>query len=506
MSAVQPVAVYALRVPPGAMVQAVPNAAASFRISMAAIDPDEAPEYEDDQDSSKPSRSTLKIVRGPPGLLDEDDEDDEDYSDEDEEDSDDEEESNGGPSDKEKARKLKAAAALKDLEDAMEEDDEEEDDEEDFDLKAAISKLIKGKGPALDDEDSESEDDEEDFDLKAAISKLIKGKGPALDDEDSESEEGLELDESVICTLSPSQNYQQPLGITVCEGEPVFFKVTGNHTVFLTGNYVIGLDEHNHDHDHDEEEDDYDLSPDEDELDMEDLLAMQDGDESDDLDDIEDPRITEVESEDEAPKLVESKKGKNKRAAEDEVSLDDLMAKANKAKSTKAEEPALTKAQQKKLKKNNGDAAAVEPKKDAKKEAKTDKKVQFAKNLEQGPTPSGDKPTGTLGVKEIRGVKMDDKKLGKGVAAKSGNTVAMRYIGKLEDGKVFDSNKKGKPFTFKLGKGEVIKGWDIGVAGMAVGGERRISIPPSLAYGKKALPGIPANSKLIFDVKLLEIK
>ncbi|KAJ5773357.1 hypothetical protein N7457_008253 [Penicillium paradoxum] len=489
MSAVQPVAVYALRVPPGATVQAVPNAAASFRVSMAAIDPDETPEYEGDEDSSKPSRSTLKIIRAPPGLeLDEDDEDDEDYSDE-EEDSEDEEESNGGPSDKEKARKLKEAAALKDLEDAMDEDDDEEDDE--------------------------------DFDLKAAISKLIKGKGPALDDEDSESEEGLELDENVICTLSPSQNYQQPLDITVCEGEPVFFKVTGNHTIYLTGNYVIGLDEghdHDHDHDHDDEdEDDYDLSPDEDELDMEDLLAMQDDDESDDLDDMEDPRITEVESEEEAPKLVETKKGKNKRAAEDEVSLDDLMAKASKAKSTKAEEPVLTKAQQKKLKKNNGDAAAVEPKevkkevkkdakKEEKKEAKTDKKVQFAKNLEQGPTPSGDKPTGTLGVKEIRGVKIDDKKLGKGVAAKSGNVVSMRYIGKLENGKVFDSNKKGKPFTFKLGKGEVIKGWDIGVAGMAVGAERRISIPPSLAYGKKALPGIPANSKLIFDVKLLEIK
>ena len=238
---------------------------------------------------------------------------------------------------------------------------------------------------------------------------------------------------------------------------------------------------------------------------MDELMAMQEDDDSDDLDDMEDPRITEVESEEEAPKLVESKKGKNKRAAEEEASLDEQMAKASKAKSTKAEEPALTKAQQKKLKKNNGDAAAVEPK-EAKKEAKTDKKVQFAKNLEQGPTPSGDKPTGTLGVKEVRGVKLDDKKLGKGVAAKSGNTVAMRYIGKLEDGKVFDSNKKGKPFTFKLGKGEVIKGWDIGVAGMSVGGERRISIPPALAYGKKALPGIPGNSKLIFDVKLLEIK
>lgn len=68
------------------------------------------------------------------------------------------------------------------------------------------------------------------------------------------------------------------------------------------------------------------------------------------------------------------------------------------------------------------------------------------------------------------------------------------------------ANKKGKPFSFKLGKGEVIKGWEIGVAGMAVGGERRITIPPQLAYGKKDLPGIPGNSKLVFDVKLLEIK
>lgn len=237
-------------------------------------------------------------------------------------------------------------------------------------------------------------------------------------------------------------------------------------------------------------------------------MAMDD-DESDDLDGMEDPRITEVDSEEEAPKLVEAKTKGKKRAAEEE-SLDEMMAKSAKGKAAK-EEPTLTKAQQKKLKKNNGDAAPVEPKetkaKETKaKETKADKKVQFAKNLEQGPTPNGNKPTGTLGVKEVKGVKIDDKKLGEGVAAKSGNTVAMRYIGKLEDGKVFDSNKKGKPFTFKLGKGEVIKGWDIGIAGMAPGGERRITIPPHLAYGKKALPGIPANSKLIFDVKLLEIK
>lgn len=68
------------------------------------------------------------------------------------------------------------------------------------------------------------------------------------------------------------------------------------------------------------------------------------------------------------------------------------------------------------------------------------------------------------------------------------------------------ANKKGTPFTFTLGTGEVIKGWDIGVIGMTVGGERRITIPANLAYGNKAKPGIPANSKLIFDIKVLEVK
>lgn len=68
------------------------------------------------------------------------------------------------------------------------------------------------------------------------------------------------------------------------------------------------------------------------------------------------------------------------------------------------------------------------------------------------------------------------------------------------------ANKKGPPFTFKLGSGEVIQGWDIGIAGMQVGGERRITVPANLAYGNKSLPGIPANSTLIFDVKMMSIK
>jgi FK506-binding nuclear protein len=139
---------------------------------MAAIDPDETPDFEDD--SSRRPRATLKIVRPPPGLDLDDDEDDDDYEDDEDEDSEDDEELNGGPSDKEKARKLRAAAALKEMEEAMEEDDS--DDGEEFDLKAAISKLVKGKAPATDD-----------------------------DDEDDESDEGLELDEMVICTLDPER-------------------------------------------------------------------------------------------------------------------------------------------------------------------------------------------------------------------------------------------------------------------------------------------------------------
>lgn len=161
------------------------------------------------------------------------------------------------------------------------------------------------------------------------------------------------------------------------------------------------------------------------------------------------------------PKLVKAgeKKSKNKRTAdelEEGASLDDLISKGSKADSTE-EQPKLSKKQLKKLKKNNGEAAAVTSegqKNGAAKDAtpvksdKSDKKVQFAKNLEQGPTGSAEKPKPAesskdngktkLGVKKVQGVTIDDKKLGSGPACKKGNTVSMRYIGKLEDGKVFD--------------------------------------------------------------------
>ncbi len=87
-----------------------------------------------------------------------------------------------------------------------------------------------------------------------------------------------------------------------------------------------------------------------------------------------------------------------------------------------------------------------------------------------------------------------------------GQKVAVHYSGFLTDGSMFDSSvKRGSPFSFKLGKGRVIKGWDEGVAGMKIGEKRKLIIPSELAYGPRGRGKIPPNATLIFEVELLEI-
>ena len=91
-----------------------------------------------------------------------------------------------------------------------------------------------------------------------------------------------------------------------------------------------------------------------------------------------------------------------------------------------------------------------------------------------------------------------------GAVAKSGKKVTMKYVGKLQSGKIFDQTRGNATFSFRLGVGEVIKGWDVGVEGMRVGDKRRLTIPPAMAYGKKGVKGaIPGNATLIFDVELV---
>jgi len=211
----------------------------------------------------------------------------------------------------------------------------------------------------------------------------------------------------------------------------VYFVVTGTHTIYLTGNYVVPEGE---DSDVDSDDEDYDLPPG--------LGGEDDSELSDELDELDGmPRVKEIDTDDEkeAPKLVNIKKekGKNKRPAEDEVEgLDEMIASDGKK---------LSKKQQKKLK---TEAAAKEAAKETtvkdSPSSKSDKKVQFAKELEQGPTgpakqqaEKADNKT-TTSVKVVQGVTIDDRKVGTGRTVKNGDKVGMRYIGKLDNGKVFD--------------------------------------------------------------------
>jgi FKBP-type peptidyl-prolyl cis-trans isomerase len=96
---------------------------------------------------------------------------------------------------------------------------------------------------------------------------------------------------------------------------------------------------------------------------------------------------------------------------------------------------------------------------------------------------------------------------GTGALAKAGDRVSVHYVGTLTDGTKFDSSRdRNQPFQFTLGQGQVIKGWDEGVAGMKVGEKRKLTIPPAMAYGAQGRPPkIPANSTLVFEVELLAI-
>lgn len=112
------------------------------------------------------------------------------------------------------------------------------------------------------------------------------------------------------------------------------------------------------------------------------------------------------------------------------------------------------------------------------------------------------------GVKTPSGLQYWDIKVGTGQEAKEGSHVRVHYTGWLTSGKKFDSSvDAGKPFDFRIGNGDVIKGWEEGVTGMKVGGKRQLRIPPNLAYGKEGYPGaIPPNATLIFDIQLLGVQ
>lgn len=152
--------------------------------------------------------------------------------------------------------------------------------------------------------------------------------------------------------------------------------------------------------------------------------------------------------------------------------------------------------------------------------AKVDKKAPKQNGVENGKASSKElkKEEKSAGQKEEAGAAgktrtlqgglvVEDLKVGGGAEAKPGKKVAVYYEGRLKkNNKVFDSTAKGPGFKFALGRGEVIKGWDLGVAGMKVGGKRRLTVPHQLAYGTRGSPPvIPPNSTLVFDVELKNV-
>lgn len=122
------------------------------------------------------------------------------------------------------------------------------------------------------------------------------------------------------------------------------------------------------------------------------------------------------------------------------------------------------------------------------------------------PTPAPQQKMATDSAEPVK-FKTEDLVVGTGREAKSGDTVVMHYTGWLTDGTKFDSSvDRGQPFTTRIGVGQVIEGWDMGVPGMKIGGKRKLTIPAQFGYGASGTGPIPGNATLIFDVELLDIK
>ncbi|CAE6452990.1 unnamed protein product [Rhizoctonia solani] len=298
----------------------------------------------------------------------------------------------------------------------------------------------------------------------------------------------------VLCALTGGKVEQQPLDLVLPEGEEVEFVVKGKNHVHLYGNY-IQQNPGDEDSDEDDDEDEFDL----DEVPSDVELGLEDDDEEAG----DSSRFEEIED---TPASVKT----GKRAREDEEMADASTATAAETSTN------LSKKEKKRAKKLKNEAGKAAPApattttttSPTKKDKPVEKK-EVAKPAEKkdGGKKDGEKKKKSEPKTLPGGVVIEDKTVGSGSVAKSGKKIGMRYIGRLKNGKVFDSNTKGKPFFFTLGKGEVIKGWDEGIQGMLVGGERVLTIPAAKGYGKRgAPPDIPPNSELIFEVKLVEVK
>ncbi|XP_058806400.1 46 kDa FK506-binding nuclear protein isoform X2 [Phymastichus coffea] len=292
----------------------------------------------------------------------------------------------------------------------------------------------------------------------------------------------------LLCTLKRDSIWQVPLDLNFQEGTKISFTCNGEGHVHLTG-YLMPVDEDLDDFDEEEMEEEIpelveigkkrksDNSPkNKNEKKAKKSVIEDEGDiESGDSDDDNNGTIGSEDSDDD-----------HDDDDDDDNDDDDGEKDDNESDEDGEEEPVSVSVQQSKKQKQKESQQNHSQQNQSKKEKN---KIVNGKDLKN--------------EKEQGGVQVEDLKQGGGAPAKPGKFVSVYYIGRLKNGKKFDQTTQGEGFKFRLGKGEVIKGWDVGITGMKVGGKRKIIIPPNMGYGAKGSPPIiPPNSELTFEVEL----
>lgn len=306
----------------------------------------------------------------------------------------------------------------------------------------------------------------------------------------------------LLCNLKKSSTWQVPLDLNFQEGTTIAFICHGHGQVHLTG-YLI---------------------PDED-MDLDELEEEEEGDE-------EAPQLVDKQSKRKAMDTLKNEK-KVKRlkheieaeSSEEEIELDGMTEENDSDDTDEEDEESLLNEEDseedeegEEEEEDEEEEKKVKSQQKDKKNKQQQKKKEDKKKLVNGKEAKQKKNKGEQQQNEQNiqndqkkrvvegGVQVEELKVGNGAFAKSGKFVSVYYVGRLRNGKKFDSTTQGDGFKFRLGKGEVIKGWDVGIAGMKVGGKRRITIPPAMAYGAKGSPPvIPGNSTLVFEVELRNV-
>ncbi|XP_076220948.1 FK506-binding protein 39kD [Nomia melanderi] len=324
----------------------------------------------------------------------------------------------------------------------------------------------------------------------------------------------------LLCSLKKGTTWQVPLDLNFQEGTKIAFTCNGHGHVHLTGYVILDEDMDLDKLEEEEEEEEIKQLPDKKskrksvespkneksvKRPKQEIEAESSEDEEIDLDDSDSDDSDE--DADESLLMEEVEEDSDVEEDDNEEEEEQKKVKSHqKDKKNKQQQQQQQQQQQKKKEDTNKlvngkDVKQDQQTKQKKNKGKQQQQQQQQQQLNEQNAQSNQKKRLIEG-----GVQVEELKIGSGLPAKTGKFVSVYYVGRLKNGKKFDSTTQGEGFKFRLGKGEVIKGWDVGIAGMKIGGKRRITIPPAMAYGARGSPPvIPGNSTLVFEVELRNV-